>query len=86
MKEAGALKNDRTLLIVICASMQTVTGAAIKFLSRSFVTLHNFLDLVNLETTEQKGEVILHHNGQICPVKRASSDCSCLSSKCCVHS
>lgn len=53
MKEAGALKNDKPLLIVICASMQTVTGAAIKFLSQSFVTLHNFLDLVNLETTKR---------------------------------
>lgn len=66
--------------------MQTVTAAAIKLLPRSFVTLHNFLDLVNLETTEQEGEVILHHNGQICPVKQASSDYSCLSGKCCVHS
>lgn len=53
VKEAGALKNDRPLLIVICASMQTVTGAAIKFLSQSFVTLHNFLDLVYLETTKR---------------------------------
>lgn len=53
MKEAGALKNDRMLLIVICASMQTVTGAAIKFLSRSFVTLLNLKSYANLETTKR---------------------------------